>query len=310
MDSGMAFQAQGQYADAKAQFESALRETASFGHGDARTYATRVALGMVAVSVGRYKEAEESDNEAVRLGMDIYGKDSQELAIPFHNLAVVYAEQHEFAPAEEYCHRALSLLSGPASAPAAVANVLGSLGGIQFRRGRLEEAEASLLESIRIAKTLPPGSEILAGDLSNLSTVYVQQGRRTQALAALRQAYDLYYQAGGWNHPNLFYVLTGMASIEAGSGRLADAVTHAESAVQIAESGGSANTIAVRDALTVEAAWLHKLKRDAEAKRVRAKAMRVAAATAGNSYTQYTVDARRASAASTTSVSPSHSPTE
>ena len=67
--------------------------------------------------------------------------------------------------------------------------------------------------------------------------------------------------------------------------------------MQIAESGGSADTIAVRDALTVEAAWLHTLKRDDEAKRVRAKAMRVADATARNSYTQYTVDARQASTA-------------
>jgi hypothetical protein len=61
----------------------------------------------------------------------------------------------------------------------------------------------------------------------------------------------------------------------------------------VAEAGGLGNTILIRDALFAEADWLHRLKREGEAKRVRAKAKLIARAAAGNSYPQFTFDVRQ-----------------
>jgi len=180
-----------------------------------------------------------------------------------------------------------------------LARVLGTLGGILYHRGKVAEAETSLQQSLRLAEGPRPDSEIVAGDLNNLAGVYVKTGRRAEALAALQEAYTLYYNAGGSNNPNLFYVLLSMADVHAEMGHYVQAVTAVESGIRLAEIGGAANTILMRDALAAEASWLHKLKREQEAKRVRAKAKQVAKATAQSSYSQYTVDAQQLGGAGT-----------
>ncbi len=289
---GQNLQVRGRYQDAEQHFRKALEAADALGPRDPRAFATRVALGLVAATMGRYVDAEQWDNDAIRMGQEIYGKDAPELALPFTNLAVLFRDQGEYGPAEDYCRRALSLSAG--GAPNRLAHVLGTLGGILYHRGRLAEAESSLRESIRIAEKLPQPNEILAGDLNNLAGVYSEAGRREEALVTLQRAYDTYEQLGGSNRLNLFYVLAGMAAVQAQSGRYADAVTAVESGIRFAENAGAGNTMLVRDALLSEAAWLHELKREADAKRVRQKAKRVAQAASRNSYAQYTVDARQA----------------
>ncbi|HJT87338.1 MAG TPA: tetratricopeptide repeat protein, partial [Bryobacteraceae bacterium] len=135
-------------------------------------------------------------------------------------------------------------------------------------------------------------SEILAADWSNLAGVYARTGRLTQALALYREAYALDSQLDG-NNPNLFFILAGTASVEGALGDYAAAVSSIESAIQRAEAGGPEDTLQIRDALLAEAAWLHKLKRERDAKRIRAKAQRVAETVSRNGYSRYTVDARQ-----------------
>jgi len=77
------------------------------------------------------------------------------------------------------------------------------------------------------------------------------------------------------------------------------AVNAVESGIRLAETGGAANTILMRDALVAEASWLHKLNREHDARRVRAKAKQVAKSTAQSSYSQYTVDAQHLGGAGT-----------
>jgi tetratricopeptide (TPR) repeat protein len=170
--------------------------------------------------------------------------------------------------------------------------VLGTLGGILSQGGKLSEAEEQLLESVQIAKGLPPPSDILAGDWNNLADIYAKTGRSTEALSAYRAAYELCDQSGA-NDPCHFYILAGIAAVRANSGNYAEAVSSIESGIHAAETAGVANTMQARDALAAEAVWLHKLKRESEAKRVRAKLKQVAEAAARNSYSQYTLDARQ-----------------
>ena len=293
MDLGRALEASGHYVEAKEQFQAALRISASFPK-DGMNFATRAQLGSVTALMGQYTEAEQWDNEAVRLGLEIYGKESPELAIPFTNLAALYRDQGEYARAEELGRRALRLTSDQeTAAPAALAHVLGTLGGILYYRGKLPEAEAILLQTIQIAKKLPLSSEILPGALTNLAGVYAKAGRKSDALATFQEAYTLCSKAGGSNNPSLFFVLAGMAAVQADSGHYAEAVASIQSGIQLAQVGGAVNTMLVRDALAAEAAWLHKLKREDEAKRIRARAKEVARAAAQNSYSQYTLDARQ-----------------
>jgi hypothetical protein len=133
-----------------------------------------------------------------------------------------------------------------------------------------------------------------AGLLNNLAGVYLENGRHAEALAALQQAGSLYHKINGANHPHLFYVLSGMAALQAGSGHYAEPVRSIESGIRVAEAGGLGNTILIRDALFAEVDWLHRLKREGEAKRVRAKAKLIARAAAGNSYPQFTFHVRQA----------------
>ena len=288
MESGRALATTGHYSDAKEEFEAALQVA---GKGE-MNFASRIELGTLAASIGRYTEAEQWDNQAVRLGVELYGKEGLELALPYANLAALYREQREYARAEELGRRALGLVSGNLSAlPAVTAQVLGTLGGILYYRGKLPEAETILRQSIQIASDLPQSSEILAGDLSNLANVYARTGRNVEALGTFQKAYVLVSSSIAPADPSLFYILAGMASVQAGDGRYTEAVASLEAAIRVADAGSSINSMPIRDALIAEAAWLHKLKREGEAKRVRARASRVARAAAQNSYSQYTLDA-------------------
>jgi tetratricopeptide (TPR) repeat protein len=291
-EAGRALEAGGHYAGAKEQFQSALRAAAGLGTG-ARLFLSRIELGSVTASMGQYMEAEQWDNDAVRLGIEIYGNRGSQLAAAYTNLAALYRDQGEYGRAEEFGRKAATLTAGDPTAPANTrADVLGLLGGILSRRGKLAEAETALQQSIEIAQGLPP-SEILTGDWNNLADVYARTDRKAEALGLYQQAYALKQKLSGSKDPNLFYILAGMAAVQADSGHYAEAVGNIQSGIGLAEAGGAANTMQVRDALNAEAVWLHKLKRDDDAKRVRAKARQVARAATQNSYSQYTLDARQ-----------------
>jgi len=295
MDSGRQFETRGQYAEASRELEAALQVVKGYP-ADARGFLSRMELGGVSASAGQYIEAERWDNEALRQGTELYGKQSSALAVPLGNLASLYRDQGDYTRAEEYCRRALQLATEEsATAQAARANVLGVLGGILSVEGKLENAEESLEQSIQIAKKLPAGSGILAADWSNLAGLYAKTGRDGQALALYRDAYALCEKTGGSSDPNLFFILAGMAAIQAHSGKYADAVSSIQSAIRLWEAGEPTTTLQLRDALLAQAEWLHKLKRDPEAKRVKARAAQVAKAANQNSYAQYTVDARQIS---------------
>src|SRR5262249_18783728 len=113
------------------------------------------------------------------------------------------------------------------------------------------------------------------------------------ALNAYQAAYELCDQTGA-NDPCHFYILAGIAAVRASTGNYAEAVSAIESGIRAAEIAGVLNTMQARDALAAEAVWLHKLKRENEAKRVRVKIKQVAEAAARNSYSQHTLDARQA----------------
>jgi tetratricopeptide (TPR) repeat protein len=291
MDAGMKLEKSGQYAEAKAELESAI--DASVRKSES-VFLAQIELGTVAASMGQYIEAEQWDNDAVRLGEELFGIESAQLAAPLTNLAALYRDQGDSARAEEFGRRALRLVSGRASAdPAARAQVLGALGGILFRRGELEEAEADLRQSIRIAETLPAPGGILPADWNNLAGLYAGTGRYDEALSLYQTAYELCVKVNGSDDPNLFFILAGTAAVQARLGQYKEAVLSIQSAIQHADAGGPGSTLPVRDALLAEAEWLHKLKRERQAKQVRARAAQVAQAAARNSYSQYTVDARQ-----------------
>lgn len=293
MDSGMKLENRGQYAEAREELQAALRAASSLPK-DGRTFLIRIELGTVAASTGQYIDAEQWNNDAIRLGIELYGKESSRLATPLTNLAALYRDQGDYARAEEFCRRALGVLpEGSGVDPALRANALGTLGGILSRSGKLEEAEASLQQSIQRVQKLPAAAGILAADWNNLAEVYAKTGRNAEALATYRDAYALCSKIGGSNDPNLFFIVAGIAALEARSGNYSDAIRSMESAIERAGAGSPATTLAVRDALLAEAEWLHKLKRNGEAKHVRAKAQRVGKAAIQNSYSQYTVDARQ-----------------
>lgn len=293
MDAGMKLEKSGQYAGAKTELEAALQAASGINKNES-VFLSQIELGTVAASMGQYIEAEQWDNDAVRVGTETYGQASPQLAAPLTNLAALYRDQGDSSRAEEFGRRALRLVSGRASADSAArAQALGVLGGILLQRGEAEEAEADLRQSVHIAERVAAQGEILAADWNNLAGLYASSGRYSEALGLYRDAYKLCVKMNGSDDPNLFFIQAGMAAVEARSGQYKEAVGSIRSAIQHADAGGPESTLPVRDALLAEAEWLHKLKREHEAKQARARAAQVAQATAHNSYAQYIVDARQ-----------------
>ena len=160
MDLGKKLEARGHYTGANDEYEAALRVVSKLSR-DGRAFLSRIALGNVAAATGRYTDAEQWDNEAVREGLEIYGNDAPELAVPFGSLAALYRDQGNYARAEEFSRRAVSLMSDEQRAvPAQRAQLLGMLGGILSARGKFGDAEAALQQAYGHQKDLQHGVEL------------------------------------------------------------------------------------------------------------------------------------------------------
>lgn len=212
------YQDQGRLADMEAVLKPALPALAKMkpdGNIDYYPDALRL-LGIAYNGQGRYREAEESHRQALRLREQHYGPNHGRVADSLNSLGIVYQDTGRLPEAEQCYRRALVIREKVAAAKGdaksrrfAEQDVAGTLANVALIleiQGRYAEAETLNKQALEIYKrTTTPEYHGLTTIYNNLGIVYRQQGRLAEAESCQRSVLD-------WRKQHL----------DAGNTRLAD----------------------------------------------------------------------------------------
>jgi len=227
---GAAFTFEGRDDKALSVLNDALhRAQTSFGTDIELTGEILNSLGMVYLQGRNYKKAEKLFLEVVRMKSSAGGRDFL-TANALHNLAQIHREQRKYTTAErEYrqCLEITDALFGPSHPQVAITR--SSLGLLYLRMGRLEDAEAQLIASLRITtETNPPLPGRIVRILHMLGETYSRQGKVSESEETLARAVAMARKS--LNHdPETAAVLEEYSAVLKRSGKTEQArATHSE----------------------------------------------------------------------------------
>jgi tetratricopeptide (TPR) repeat protein len=226
---GTALSLEGREDRALSTLNDALRRaTASFGSDDELIAEILNSLGMAYAQRHDLKKAETLFLEVVRRKSGAGGIDFA-TANALNNLAQIHRNQRKYADAEREHRQCLEItISLLGSSHPEVGITRGSLGMLYLRMGRLDDAKAQLLDSLRITEQtdpLIPGRMVRV--LHILSEVYLRQGNVTESEEALARAAGIARKNP--NDPETATVLEAYSAILKRSGKTEQARnTHAE----------------------------------------------------------------------------------
>ena len=205
------------------------------GDPPGRTIARLSGRGGLLNWAGRYAEARETLERALKLGEEQLGKSHLTVATVAHNLGGVLVAQGEFAAAGAAFDRALTIyteLLGPESL--SVADCVNNAGMVKLQEGDLEAAEAAFRRSLAVYEASVGGEHPRLGfPLVNLGTVALGRGDLAEAQAVLSRALGIVERAKGADDPDVAEPLTGLAELALAQGRATEAEALAQRALAI-----------------------------------------------------------------------------
>jgi tetratricopeptide (TPR) repeat protein len=216
---GTALSLEGHQDKAISILNDALRQAkTNFPSNDQLTAEILNSLGMTYSQRHNLKKAEALYQEVVRIKAGTGGTDFA-TANALNNLAQIHREQRKYEEAEREHRRCLEItiaLLGPSHPEVAITR--GSLAMLYLRMGRLDDARAQVLESLRITEQANP---VIPGRIVRilhiLSEVYLRQGKVTDSEQALTRAVEIARQNP--NDPETPAVLDAYSAILQRSGK-------------------------------------------------------------------------------------------
>jgi tetratricopeptide (TPR) repeat protein/CHAT domain-containing protein len=188
---------------------------------------------------GKYAEAIQVADEAVRVARTTFGRDDPNLATALNNLGELYNAQGRYREAEPLLKQALVIRKQKLKPDdLAVATSLNNLGTVYEYQGRYEEAETLFKQALAIRQnSLSPNDPAVATSLNNLAGLYAQEGRYSEAEPFLQQALAIYQMALSPDHPDVATSLDSLAELYFRQGRYQEAEPLFKRALGIREKG-------------------------------------------------------------------------
>ena len=161
-------------------------------------------IGFYFDDIAKYREAEYFYLRGKTIAEDFYGKEHENTATSYNNLALLYKTQGRYEEVEPLYKQALAIhekvLGENHPSTATSYNNLAELYRIQ---DRYEEAEPLFKKDLAInEKVLGENHPDTAGSYNNLAELYRTQGRYAEAKPLYRQALAIREKALGENHPS------------------------------------------------------------------------------------------------------------
>jgi tetratricopeptide (TPR) repeat protein len=194
-------------------------------------------LANIYQSEGRYDEAVEKFEEALRIDEKTIGKEHPDYASRLNNLANVYRSQGRDDEAIEKYEKALQIAEKTIGREhPSYATYLNNLANVYKSQGRNDEAIEKYEEALRIdEKTIGREHPDHATGLNNLALVYRSQGRYDEAIEKFEEALQIDEKTIGKEHPDYAIRLSNLALVYDSQGRYEEAIEKYEDALRIAE---------------------------------------------------------------------------
>ncbi len=223
--------------------------------------------GSIFLGEGRFEEAKDLYEQALKLRREVLGADHRDVAASETNVAIASARLGRSEEALVHYQRAQGILErslGPEHP--ALAGVLTNMGVAYARLGRNDEAVARYETALRLLeRALGPDHPQLANALTTLGAAYSRVGRQAEALASAERGLAIREKTLGPEHPQVADSLGALASVRVNAGELGAAEPLYRRAVAISRKRLPAGH---PDLLGREAEWgavLLRLGRSAEA---------------------------------------------
>jgi CHAT domain-containing protein/Tfp pilus assembly protein PilF len=187
---------------------------------------------------GKYSDAVNLAQAALKEGEQLFGPDSPKVATPLSNLAALYDAERQYAKAEPLYRRALQIdetALGPMHPK--VGTDLNNLALLYVAQGHYAEAEPLARRAFQIDETaLGPTHPDVGRDLNTLALLYKTQGQYAEAEPFARRALKITEAAVGPTHPAVGPPLNTLAGLYKTQGKYAEAEPLYRRTLAIAEA--------------------------------------------------------------------------
>lgn len=156
-------------------------------------------LGNVYRGQGRFREAEETLKECIRLR----GEKDTSNAVIYQGLGTLYQVQGRFEEAEPCFRRSAEGYDATLGEHPETAKTYSRYGQMRFAQGDLKEAERLLRKAMAMFEKKAPQHPEAAGILHHLGILHAAQGRLADADAEFRKALALRQKSLGRGHPDV-----------------------------------------------------------------------------------------------------------
>jgi tetratricopeptide (TPR) repeat protein len=181
------------------------------------------AQAVALYQAGRYAEASDMTEDALRRAVQAFGPDHVDVAKYQHNLARLYALQHREAEAELLYRRSLTIVERAQGAThPQVASILEGYAALKRAMGNAAEA-ASLEARLKKVRAADPARMQRWRELSAHVEALSQQGRYAEAAKVAREALTVAEEVFGPSDPSLARSLSDLAELYRVAGQLAQA---------------------------------------------------------------------------------------
>lgn len=178
-------------------------------------------------------EAEGVMRAALEMRRRMFGHASPEVAETLHGMAYILIEQKRAQEAEPLVRQALEIEQRLGRSEQ-IAVATSTLGWCLMDSGKLEDAEAAMLDAVERVRRLPGDNEIaLAGRLTFLSAVLRARGKDVEVEAAVREAIAIRSRRLSPDHPALGWNLFCLAQARLRQGGLDEAEIACRKALDI-----------------------------------------------------------------------------
>lgn len=197
----------GKYLEAEPLLEEALnlrRETLGEDHEEIAY--SLLQLGDLSECQAKHDEAEEYFRDALDRFRVAMGEDHIQVAFTMNSLANVLSwTKSRKSEAESYYRQALEIIrSNTSDHSKDYATCLGNLGDFLAQRGKFDEAEEMLRESLRLRQIIfPELHPHIAMNLLSLACLFMFRGEYDESEEYFESALDLYKKIYGEEHPSI-----------------------------------------------------------------------------------------------------------
>jgi tetratricopeptide (TPR) repeat protein len=225
--------------------EAALRTLESVQPSDDTTLVVGLALASsIAFAGGHMEEVEQLDQRLVALIERSQGPDSAELVNFLSGLGRIAISRNQLDDAERYLQRAAGIVEKTRVDDFQAGVALWSLGELQRRRGRLQEAETLILKGLRLIEKSPAGPDSMTAAfcLGSLGNTLNPLRRPAEAVQRFERCIEIWQRHGDTENPDFADVISELGAAYFDLNRLSQAEAAARRAFDLLERKGLIDT--------------------------------------------------------------------